>query len=1436
MQEKLMGGRKMKYKMGKKNALSLIMALSMGVAMPSGAFADENKANADDKIAIESSDDKIEEENGETEENAEVLDSGENNDSLVAVTAVNDDAPTSGSCSDYMSGELKWNYDRNSKTLTISGYGDMSNYCHSQWEPFCNEIENIVIGSRVWKVGENAFKDMPKLTSVQLGKDLESIEEGAFENDTALESIVIPDSVTYMPSGVFKNCSKLKKVGMSANLKYLYNSFEGTAIEVLEVPSSVETIYTNALEKISGLKVIYAGSENVAKLCKEKMPNLAYCITDGGNLKMNSTLTSTSFCEVERMGDIFDGWYVGDNKAASLESGKTYTAKWTPDPNAVVEGDCSDKDEDNVTWKYERATKTLTIGGKGKMDSYTSRWSVGPYVPYEKFKGEIEKVVVKDGIEKIGNSAFSEMPKLKYVDLGKVKELGTYVFYGDNDRKGYTGDISLESLVIPDTVTSIGRCFAYGATNLKNVQMSRNLKYLFASALSGTSVEVLELPTSVERIKDWEDYGQHAFEGAKNLKMVYAGSADVLKLCQESRLNLIYAVTNGGYLVKGQNLTSTAFGEVEKDGYVLEGWYDNALFTGKPVTEPTSNGVYYAKWAVDTSASGTCGDNLTWSYKKSTKTLTINGSGEMADYTDAENTPWKDLDIENVVMPDEITHIGDNAFNGKNIGSIVIAKDVTVGKEAFANLPEKSVIYVNDDTLFENIDNSITKERTAVCYLDGSALKDKVLTAGTFGTPAKENMAFAGWRKVLDNGELYFASAEEPVAGEKYKALFCEKSGKCGENATWSYDEESGMLTISGTGRMYDYTSEHGKNPRPWEELSLIIKKGVIEDGITYVGSYAFANMTMELKEVTLGKDIVEIGDKAFYCTRAVSNYTLPEGLTKIDSLAFSNTDSLDSIKLPSTLTEIGEQAFYAGHLYGIVVPKSVTTLADNTFELIYAYRKADDAAVPVIYLESDTLMFTRDDAAVCRLNGGKMNKTVFEPNKLAVPTRAGYIFQGWYEADENGNATETKADVPAKNKVYVAKWVESDVTASADSYRGEYDGNSHSITVNYPENAGITEVLYSTDGETYSSEKPDFTNVTNGEKTVYYRLMREGNACAEGSATVEITPCDNPVTITADKTSLRNGGTVTLTINIAEKAKDSTFAIENVICDKEGIKISENGENTYTAVIPASPAETYMFTAEVSGDWISNSKNPEVNVSVTNNVGGSSHGSSSGGSSSNYVAYTTDVSSSDNGKVTVSPANISAGGRVTLTAKPDEGYTLSSINITDKNGKEITFIKQGNSTFIFVMPSSNVDVEAVFAKIGETKKDDKTDDKVETKTIKMQIGSKDVSVDEKEIANDVAPVIVNDRTLVPIRLITETLGGEVEWDGSTKTVTLKTGGKEITMTIGKVLEKYGVAPVIINDRTFVPVRFVADELGAETAWDEATKTVTITKVMDKTK
>ena len=58
----------------------------------------------------------------------------------------------------------------------------------------------------------------------------------------------------------------------------------------------------------------------------------------------------------------------------------------------------------------------------------------------------------------------------------------------------------------------------------------------------------------------------------------------------------------------------------------------------------------------------------------------------------------------------------------------------------------------------------------------------------------------------------------------------------------------------------------------------------------------------------------------------------------------------------------------------------------------------------------------------------------------------------------------------------------------------------------------------------------------------------------------------------------------------------------------------------------------------------------------------------------------------------------------------------------------------------------------------------------------------------------------------------------------------LNIDGKIVTMTIGVVLEKYGVAPLIIDNRTYVPIRFVAEELGASVELDESTKEIVITK------
>ena len=142
----------------------------------------------------------------------------------------------------------------------------------------------------------------------------------------------------------------------------------------------------------------------------------------------------------------------------------------------------------------------------------------------------------------------------------------------------------------------------------------------------------------------------------------------------------------------------------------------------------------------------------------------------------------------------------------------------------------------------------------------------------------------------------------------------------------------------------------------------------------------------------------------------------------------------------------------------------------------------------------------------------------------------------------------------------------------------------------------------------------------------------------------------------------------------------------------------------------------------------------------------------------------------------------------------------------------------------------TDTDKKVEEVKQDETKDEAKGDEIAKKMTILLQIGSKVAIVDGTAKTGDVAPVIRNSRTLVPIRMITEALGGQVAWNAETKAVTLTIDGKEIPMVIGQTLAKYGVAPEIIGDRTFVPVRFVTDELGATIAWNDATKGITITK------
>ena len=122
---------------------------------------------------------------------------------------------------------------------------------------------------------------------------------------------------------------------------------------------------------------------------------------------------------------------------------------------------------------------------------------------------------------------------------------------------------------------------------------------------------------------------------------------------------------------------------------------------------------------------------------------------------------------------------------------------------------------------------------------------------------------------------------------------------------------------------------------------------------------------------------------------------------------------------------------------------------------------------------------------------------------------------------------------------------------------------------------------------------------------------------------------------------------------------------------------------------------------------------------------------------------------------------------------------------------------------------------------------------------ISMQIGEPNMMVNgetqEIDPGMGTVPLIMNDRTLIPIRAVVEAFGGEVSWNGDTRTAMLSYGENTIELTIDSTTaylngeaQTLDTTPVIINDRTMLPIRFISEGFGFDVEWEQSTQTVTI--------
>lgn len=178
-------------------------------------------------------------------------------------------------------------------------------------------------------------------------------------------------------------------------------------------------------------------------------------------------------------------------------------------------------------------------------------------------------------------------------------------------------------------------------------------------------------------------------------------------------------------------------------------------------------------------------------------------------------------------------------------------------------------------------------------------------------------------------------------------------SGTCGaqgDNLTWILSDD-GVLTISGTGEMADYSLGRA----PWFNTRLSINSLTIENGVTRVGNYAFYYCN-NLIQITFSKSVTTIGSYAFDgCTKLpdvvlpervqsigfaafwgcsnLTNVTIPVGVTSIEDGAFSGCSRLKSVTIPETLTNISTSAFQnCASLTSVSIPNSVTSIGGYAF------------------------------------------------------------------------------------------------------------------------------------------------------------------------------------------------------------------------------------------------------------------------------------------------------------------------------------------------------------------------------------------------------------------------------------------------------------------------------------------------------------------------
>ena len=773
----------------------------------------------------------------------------------------------------------------------------------------CNSLETVKL-SGVKTIGQNAFDNCRKLTSVELSENLTIIESGAFESCVALKNIEIPDSVTTIGDNSFKDCTELETVTIGKGCTSV------TASAFTEDFNLVKFNVSEDNENYTSVDGVLYNKEKTAVVCYPKSLSGEYVIPD-----TVTSIEKAAFENCNKLTKITIGSGVETVNPYAFNQCNLLATVVFKDSNTANKkicerafyycGSLTEVDFGNAVTSI--GDYAFTVCSKIKsLEFPDSLTSIGQFAfsPYTDGTGgtykesNLESVKFGTGLKTIGNYAFYDdrkISKLEFTD--KLTSIGSYAFYNCGN---------LQSIAIPDNVTKIDNNTFENCSSLKSVSIGKSCTTISATAFNNA--------TALEKITVSADNEKYS-------------SVDGALLNKEKTSIILYPKSKSGEFVIPDTVTSIA---------------DRAFSSCPNLTKITIGANVESVGAYAFSDCSALSDVV---FKDSTMEKKVIGDYAFYNCQALSNVDFGnavtsignfafmiDKSLENVEFPDSLESIGRYAFScydygttgsyfASNLKSVKFGGGLkTIADYAFYENRALNTVKFTGDALTSIGDQSFYN--TAITELDLSG------TDASIGTYAFDN---------CNSFETVKLSGVKTIG--QYAFYNCRKltSVELSENLTTI---ESGAF-----------------------QSCVALKNIDIPNKVTKLNGITFGNC-ISLKNVSIGSGCTSISSSAFLDSNAIEKITVAEdnkNYTVVDGVLY-NKDMTTLVLYPKnrsgeftvldTVTTIAVYAFdNSPNLTKVTIGKNVKTIGTSAFGECKSLKT-------VIFKDSDTVQKTIGDYA----------------------------------------------------------------------------------------------------------------------------------------------------------------------------------------------------------------------------------------------------------------------------------------------------------------------------------------------------------------------------------------------------------------------------------------------------------------------------------------